>query len=149
MPGEDVIGSLLVDHPSIYKWFAILLVIGYALKLASQMSETVAKFLGKLGQHWRQQGERTTRSARRRSDTNAQVQDLKVQVLHLEERVATLDENARISRIREDLKSDYLTYDADWHYRNERHAASHGWQWPDPKHMTFDEYALQREAGHA
>lgn len=147
MPSEELLNAFS-DHPGLIKWAAIIAFGVYVLRLASQMSETVAGLLGGIGRRWRRAGERTTRSARRREETNAKVLDLENTVKHLAERLDESDKKATEARIREDLKSDYLTYDADWHYRNERHAASHGWAFPEPHHMTFDEYVMQRESGH-
>lgn len=149
MPSDPGVVSLLSEHPALVRWLAFLALGVYALKLLSQMSETVAGLLGKVGQRWRRQGQSTTRAAKRRVDTNAKIQDLENTVLHFESRVADLEKRERAARIREDLKSDFITYDQDWHFRNERHGAALGWQWPEPHHMTFDEYVAQRETGHS
>jgi hypothetical protein len=137
--------ALISDNPKLITAFGILAIVGYALKLASQMSETFAGLLGGIGRRWREQGERRTRSALNSSAaTNAVVVDLRAQLEHFVGRVKTLERNATERARVSDVKDDYLVYDAEWHARIEMHGAQAGWVFPPPAHKTYTEFLDER-----
>ena len=150
MPTEPspAILAIFADHPGIIKWFGVLFVIGYGLKLASQMSETFSKYLGRLGRRWHRQGAATTREARRRANTTAQVDHLATEVAYLTDRLKEHDRRAAAARYKMDMKDEFIVYDIDWHADNDRYAAAHGWVWPLPRHMNFDEFAVRYRDEH-
>ncbi|WP_032368601.1 hypothetical protein [Rhodococcoides fascians] len=133
MTPEDI-AKIVSNNPTLLTILGVLLIAGYVLKIVAQASETGAKLLGPLGKRWREQGNRAARRAStRRGEDNAVIADLRAQLDHFVTRVETLEKKST-------QKDEYLTYDAEWHATNEIHAAEHGYDFPLPRHLTFNEF---------
>lgn len=133
MAPEDI-AKIVSNNPTLLTILGFLLIAGYVLKIVAQASETGAKLLGPLGKRWREQGDRAARRASvRRSEENAVIVDLKAQVEHFVARVKALEKNSSQT-------NEYLVYDAEWHATNEIHAKEHGYNFPPPEHMTYNEF---------
>lgn len=144
MAPEDI-AKLVSNHPTLLLVLAILLTVGYALKILSQASETISALLGPVGKHWREKGNRVARRAEaRRREDNEVIEDLRRRLEYFVDQVKELKAHADEKAGAYELKDDYLTYDAEWHATNEIHAAEQGYEFPPPKHMTFNEFRRRR-----
>lgn len=140
MSPEDI-ARIIERNPTLLTIFGIILIIGYAMKIVSQASETASKYLGPLGRRWREQGNRSSRRAEaRRSEENQVIQDLMARVEYFVEQVEELKEHGRQKEAEYEVKDAYLAYDAAWHGNTKIHAAEVGYQFPPPEHMTFNEF---------
>lgn len=142
--GPEEIAKVIEHNPTLLTILGILLIAGYVLKIVSQASETVAKYLGPVGRRWREQGNRVARRAEaRRVEDNEVIRDLKARLEYFVEQVQDLKTHGKEKEASYEVKDDYLTYDAEWHALNEIHAAEHGYEFLPPKHMTFNEFRRQ------
>ncbi|MFN3600492.1 MAG: hypothetical protein ACK4UY_03780 [Dietzia sp.] len=127
----------LGDHaPQLITVAAFLTALKFILQGASEVSEKVARLLGPLGRFWRERGRRRDERGSRDEERT----DLIRQRDHLAERLKVVIRNRNTT-------DDYLEYDARWHARLERCAAT---EYPDddlPEHLTYDEFAERREVG--
>lgn len=140
--------AVLADHPQLATWFGVLVLAGYALKLLAQASDTVAGLLGRLGKRWQdQKAASIARAEKARQTDNAQIVDMGKQLEHFIGRVKTLERRQGQMQETADLTADYLAYDAEWHANHNIHAATQGWTFPPPAHLSFAEYAARRAAG--
>ncbi|MGB7234591.1 MAG: hypothetical protein WBD41_01290 [Rhodococcus sp. (in: high G+C Gram-positive bacteria)] len=142
------IAELIRDNPTLVTIFGIVLIGGYVVRVLSQASETFSKLVPILGKRWREQANRALRKeqerreeqARKREEDNQVIADLNRRVEYFVGQVHDMKRAAEVKQGVQEIKDDYLTYDAEWHARNELHAAEHGYQFPPPKHMTFNEF---------
>ncbi|OZF00864.1 hypothetical protein CH300_20220 [Rhodococcus sp. 15-1154-1] len=149
------IAELIRDNPTLVTIFGIVLIGGYVVRVLSQASETFSKLVPVLGKRWREQANRAARReqerrdelARKREDENQVIADLERRLEYFVTQVKDMKTAAEAKQAAQEIKDDYLTYDAEWHALNEIHAAEHGYQFLPPKHMTFNEFRRATEEG--